>query len=215
MEFVSGDNFNLSTDSLKLFEYENETKKDLITNSLIEFEETEKLVANQSIVSTNSALKAPITQMESMLKNLRSNYNYKESDILNPIRVLEETPKCVDQSLNNIEALMKDIMPLNAKYQPPEQQKTFNSYTRKNDHISALENRLENEIVRRQHCEKQIHELNEHMLELEQQLAVAEGLDKKRETFAKNMDLSLQKVVNLLIFKLYSVNINGMKIKNV
>jgi hypothetical protein len=68
-------------------------------------------------------------------------------------------------------------------------------YARKNDGLIALENRLENEKLRRLHCEKQIFELNEHLLELQEQLAVANALDKKRELFAHNMDASLKKVV--------------------
>ena len=54
--------------------------------------------------------------------------------------------------------------------------------------------RLQNEVIRRQHCEKQIHELNESLLELQQQLAVANDLVNKREAYAQTIDSALQKV---------------------
>ena len=59
----------------------------------------------------------------------------------------------------------------------------------------AVESRLQNEILRRQHCEKQIFELNQHLLELQEQLAVANGLEAKREKFAQNMETSIKKVL--------------------
>lgn len=78
---------------------------------------------------------------------------------------------------------------------------SFNpNYYRKGDQLIALENRLENETLRRQHCEKQIYELNEHLLEVQQQLAIANCLDKKRDVFVQNMDSSLQKVSNVFKF---------------
>jgi chromosome segregation ATPase len=72
----------------------------------------------------------------------------------------------------------------------------MNFYSRTGDQLMALESRLENETLRRQHCEKQIHELNEHLLELQQQLAIANSLDKKRDMFVQSMDASLQKILD-------------------
>ncbi len=61
--------------------------------------------------------------------------------------------------------------------------------------VHLLETRLENETLRRQHCEKQIHELNEHLLEVQQQLTIANCMDKRRDLFVQGMDASLQRVL--------------------
>ena len=60
--------------------------------------------------------------------------------------------------------------------------------------VSLMEQRLDSEMLRRQHCERQISELNKSILELQQQLAVANGLEKKRRSFAQSMSVALQKV---------------------
>lgn len=54
--------------------------------------------------------------------------------------------------------------------------------------------RLEEEMVKRLQCEKQIEELNRSLCDARQQLAVASECEKKRNSFARKMDISLNKV---------------------
>ena len=174
--------------------------------SLLEFEENEKK-ANISKISSpdsfKSSLKAPINQMENLLNNLRNNYNYKNNlseqsstQANNQLMrsSMEQRASCeINLNVNKIKSQNEHEYLENKLNQNDKQQQ---SYFRKSDQLIALESRLEHEILRRQHCEKQIQSLNENLLELQQQLAVATGLDKKRESFAQNMDASIQKVAH-------------------
>ncbi len=149
-------------------------------NSLMEFEQNEKLA--QANASNVYASASPVVQLESLLSNLRSKDEIKDKIVkpgeINPSEITSATV-----AINSLH-----VHSTAANTQP-------NGYFRKNDQLIALENRLENEIFRRQHCEKQIHELNENILELQQQLAVAQGLDRKKETIIQNMEISVQKVL--------------------
>jgi hypothetical protein len=217
------------------------------SNSLAEFEENERRV--QSLTSDNkdqasdcydeeieklaynstsylSMLDEPINQMQELLFNLRSNYNYQNSNdfygckenalhATNKIEFEKEPISNIkkigenfgintqtdSQTLLFLKHQRKQAKQLETEKQELKSPKNLISmtpltldYARKNDGLIALENRLENERLRRLHCEKQIFELNEHLLELQEQLAIAYALDKKRELFAQNMDTSLHKV---------------------
>ena len=200
-----------SGNEVNLVEAEKPTEKPLkeefYNYSLLEFEENEKK-ANQNNSSKmtdssfRSSLKAPINQMENLLSNLRSNYNYKNNLADNPGMQVRKgqssfsTRKpAIEPMANKIVSTDQQLIQVHAETHDAVKQKQQQApYFRKTDQLVALESRLENEIFRRQHCEKQILELNENLLELQQQLAVANGLDKKRELFAQNMDISIQKV---------------------
>jgi hypothetical protein len=183
--------------------------------SLLEFEENEKK-ANSSKSSSHdsckSNLKTPINQMENLLQNLRSNYNYKNNlaDKHSMLLQNQSIRASIEQrTISDIKLNLNKILPANDQNEYSDQgyienaqnsiEKQQSSFSRKNEQLAVLESRIEHEIFRRQHCEKQIHELNQNVLELQQQLAIANGLDKKRELFAHNMDLSIQKV-KLLFF---------------
>lgn len=149
---------------------------------------------------------APIHHMEDLLFNLRSNYN-KVPGQQQPIKSEEylfEAKEPLNSSFN-FQNMASKILPMTGPIfaasntspatKAPEAATNY-SYSRAGDNLVALESRLENETLRRQHCEKQIHELNEHLLELQQQLAIASSLDKKRDMFVQNMDTSLQKILD-------------------
>ena len=147
-------------------------------NSLMEFEQNEKLA--QANASSVYAAASPVVQLESLLSNLRSKDEIKEKTVKSGAISPTSIAAAATVAANPLSTANNN--------QP-------NGYFRKNDHLIALENRLENEIFRRQHCEKQIHELNENLLELQQQLAVAQGLDRKKQTIIQNMEISVQKVL--------------------
>ena len=63
-----------------------------------------------------------------------------------------------------------------------------------NNDTDSLESRLKHEMLRRAECERQIDELNKSLCEVRQQLSVASDSEKKRQIFARKMDLSLNKV---------------------
>lgn len=179
--------------------------------SLLEFEENEKK-ANSSKSSSSSSLKsnlkAPINQMENLLQNLRSNYNYKNNLSDKPSMVIHNQSlraSLEQRTITDIKLNLNNILPANNQNEFSNQELSEKSQitienqkqapnSRKNEQLAVLESRIEHEIFRRQHCEKQIQELNQNVLELQQQLAIANGLDKKRELFAHNMDVSIQKV---------------------
>lgn len=150
---------------------------------------------------------APIHQMEGLLFNLRSNYNKVPGQQQQQDKSEEYLfePKEPLNSSFNFQSMATKILPMTgpifttsntcAATKAPEAVTNYN-YSRTGDNLIALESRLENETLRRQHCEKQIHELNEHLLELQQQLAIASSLDKKRDMFVQNMDTSLQKILD-------------------
>uniref|UniRef100_H2YQE7 Uncharacterized protein n=1 Tax=Ciona savignyi TaxID=51511 RepID=H2YQE7_CIOSA len=58
-----------------------------------------------------------------------------------------------------------------------------------------LRDTLEKEKYRRQHCEKQIQKLQKKMLEIQQELAVAHSVDKKKDLMIEQLDKTLAKVV--------------------
>lgn len=163
--------------------------------SLIEFEQNEKL-AQETINNLSNAnttkTSSPVNQLENLLNNLRTTTNTANliDDVDN--KSLNKSP--------NADALAK-VIQLTPSSQITSSQ--IGNQTKKSDQLIALEKRLEHEIFRRQHCEKQIHELNENLLELQQELAVAKGLDRKKEIFIQNMEVSIQKVN---IFKLNLIN---------
>lgn len=157
-------------------------------NSLLEFEQNEKLA--QESLSANCQNASPVFHLESLLSNLRSNSNLN----INKIAITNEDS--IDDKPS--EDRKTHITP--NKQNSNGSSRTTN-YFRANDHVVALENRIENEILRRQHCEKQIHELNENLLELQQQLAVAKGLNRKKEILIQNMEISIQKVNEILILR--------------
>jgi hypothetical protein len=183
--------------------------------SLLEFEENEKK-ANSSKSSSSSSfksnLKAPINQMENLLQNLRSNYNYKNNLSDKPSTVIHNQSlraSLEQRTITDIKLNLNNILPANNQSEFSNQELNEKSQitienqqqapnSRKNEQLAVLESRIEHEIFRRQHCEKQIQELNQNVLELQQQLAIANGLDKKRELFAHNMDVSIQKVNYIL-----------------
>ena len=194
----------------------NVNKINMSTNSLIEFEQYEKMVEQRSeppphdsildssrtSTAYQSLFNAPINQMENLLANLRSNYNGHQP--LNP-KADEQAIKAINDSFS-FKSMVHKILPMSGQmfagepHAAPKKEAGFHQYNensgyfRKGDQLAALENRLENETLRRQHCEKQIYELNEHLLELQQQLAVANCIDKKRDLFVQNMDVTLHKV---------------------
>ncbi|XP_070537800.1 calponin homology domain-containing protein DDB_G0272472-like isoform X2 [Ptychodera flava] len=59
-----------------------------------------------------------------------------------------------------------------------------------------MKDRLEREMYRRKHCEKQIQQLQNKMLELQQQLAVAVSTDRKKDVMIEQLDKTLAKVVD-------------------
>jgi hypothetical protein len=143
------------------------------SNSLIEFEENEKILEDQSLqmfqnlsddLSVNLTLKQPINQMESLVQSLRENFNYK----------IHENDTMTMMMMNS-----SQILPLNFK----------NTAVNK----SELETKLEDEILKREHCEKQIQNLNQNLLRLEQELAIVNDQSKKREIQARAFDLNVQK----------------------
>jgi hypothetical protein len=89
---------------------------------------------------------------------------------------------------------IKILSPKQINLEEKSEENLKKSFVKKNEKLIEIESQLENEIFRRKHCEKQIFELNQSILELQQQLAVANGIEKKHELFAENMDISIQKV---------------------
>jgi hypothetical protein len=189
------------------------------TNSLLEFEENEKILADQSLMSNFSTasdlslMTAPIFQMENLISNLRENYNYKLND--SAIKVADAEASLNKTPTNNkspkvngvdIDSILSKMISQKAKVRPEKTTEKANNAKENGNHkneLALIENKLENEITRRQHCEKQIHELNERLLELQQQLAVAHDLGHKREVYAQTMDSALQKVTLKNIHLIY------------
>jgi hypothetical protein len=203
------------------------------TNSLLEFEENEKLLDDQSLMSNFSTsskmslMNLPIVQMETLITNLRENYDYKVSDC--DFKVAADQAKALnsktptknrsvqskDETADNIDSILNKMLARNSladksldeavmfvKQGTPKTSSGSSSGS-KSEQLSVVESRLESETVRRQHCEKQIHELNENLLELRQQLAIAHDLGHKREVYAQTMDTALQKVSPSVKTKLY------------
>lgn len=163
------------------------------SSSLIEFEQNEKLLADQSLMSNLSGtskmslMKLPIFQMETLVRGIRENFNTHDEN-----KSLNASVTC---GLNEVDVdlLISKILPVESKQEEKKEDT-------KSEYLSMLESKVESELVRRQHCEKQIYDLNEKILELEQQLAVAHELERKRETSARSMDSSLRKVNFNIIF---------------
>lgn len=159
--------------------------------SLIEFERNEKLVAQETtasnLVSSINVNVSPVLQLENLLSNLRA----KSTNLIDDV---------CSKSLNKSTA---DSVKSQTQLTPNSQVSQVcqaSGYLKKSEQMIALEKRLEHEIFRRQHCEKQIHELNENLLELQQELAVSKGLDRKKEIFIQNMEATIQKVIAFLLF---------------
>jgi hypothetical protein len=201
LEIVNTDYLFEKCDLARLNELNETTFKQLQQqNSLIEFEQNEKLA--QQNASNIYNVSSPVMQLESLLSNLRINSNNNTSN--NPSKIINKDDLNNKEKLNNNSSFSNELP--NSKVIQQQTHNGVNSvistsqtvsnqaFFRKNDHLIALENRLEHEIFRRQHCEKQIHELNENLLELQQQLAVANGLDRKKEAIIQNMEISVQKV---------------------
>ena len=102
----------------------------------------------------------------------------------------------MDQLLQDKQTLVKSkiLSPKMINLEEKTEENLQQSFIKKNEKLVKIESQLESEIFRRKHCEKQICDLNQSILELQQQLAVANGLEKKHELFAQNMDISIQKV---------------------
>lgn len=78
-----------------------------------------------------------------------------------------------------------------------------------NNDTDSLESRLKHEMLRRAECERQVDELNKSLCEVRQQLSVAIDSEKKRQIFARKMDLSLNKVFpNVCSLKKVDINIS-------
>ncbi len=175
----SSNDFSCSTPHFDTQLYTNQNQHN---TSLIEFEQNEKLAdesldISQSTIYHSYTPSSPIAQMENLLNNLRSNYKPQKSTA---------NTQPFNQSFDFNDMAAK-ILPMTSQVftspaRPANQPQDFH---RKGDQLVLLETRLENETLRRQHCEKQIAELNEHLLEVQQQLTVANCLDKRRDLFVQ------------------------------
>ena len=169
--------------------FKKESKHDnSVNSSLIEFEQNEILA---ELTLSNSyyecpKLKEPLKQMEHLIMSLRSNYELEK---------LSTSPKN-NENLRELDlrSMANRILPLCGKQLFNVDKETIFESDRFND----IEDRLENEKIRREHCEKEIRELNQKNLELQQKLAVSYEIEKKNAIFIQNADSNLQKVNDLL-----------------
>lgn len=160
--------------------------------SLAEFEEFEK--HNQSTLSiaesvpVHNSSQNPILQIDNLIGDLREFCN-RAPPTLNTNA--DETGASLVESFAVNSVNNSDLLA----------QLSGSLFQRQNDHTASFQLKLENEIVRRKHCEKQIYELNQRLLESQQQLAISNELDKKRQLFYKKVESYFRKVVFLLHFK--------------
>ena len=171
------------------------TDADLTTNSIYSnftSNQNNNLMMNQK----NSQLdyKSPINQLNALLKNIRANNseledynennNYEDDSLILP---KYQNDLSISNSNNKLNSIMSDATP-----------KLQNNKCSKanliNTNNSDLKSVLEKEVLKRQHCEKQIEELNKKLLQLDEQLTVVTALDRKKETFINKLDKNLTKV---------------------
>ncbi len=153
-------------------------------DSLHDFEQNEKKIVeitNNSVISVESlpfysledkiSFKSSISNIEKLLNCVLSN------DQLNNNIISRYETKTNTQDLNSTDLSFM-----------------INEYRSEFLSIVSLEKILENEINKRQHSEKQIMDLNEKNLELQKQLALLKGLEKKYLCFIKKIEFSLKQV---------------------
>lgn len=152
-----------------------------LTNSIYSQVPTQQVV--KSVRSTPVInYKTPINDVDNLIRNLRSNFKLNNNDSLyNEMHNFDTSSHNNDMtSINNkLNTIVDDLKLINHN----------------NDAgCSNLNEKLEKEILKRQHCEKQIQELNKQKLYLEEQLAVVSALDHKKELFIHKLDKNLSKV---------------------
>jgi hypothetical protein len=173
--------------------------KHLYNQSLFEFEEIEKNAnqeENDSMSHSNNEkniLNEPIEEMEELIRKIDEANQFNvialksSADPSAQIKLIESENMFYDNLLKS-----NDDEKLNGH--EAEEKFMSHSFLAKNEHIKTLQNCLEQEICKRQQCEKQLKDLYQTLVDLQQKLAIANGLDRKRQMFGKNVDLALRKV---------------------
>jgi hypothetical protein len=136
-----------------------------------------QLPTNATTTSSSYYYKAPINQMQNIIENLRKNLNKTPT---NPkTRQNRQSPTGFNLSDEFGESNFS-----------AEDDRTGKA----NDENQLITQELEKEVLKRQHCEKQINDLNQKHLKLEQNIAVLKASDHKKEILIQKLDKSLSKV---------------------
>jgi hypothetical protein len=178
--------FNSNFEKNMLINFSFNTSYAIHDESLFEFEENEKKASSitndtQFLTNTNVGLinfKSSINTMESILNILKNKSNNGLFDLISNDLNIKNT------NFKEITEFEMNSLILNSNY-----------YFRKNEHFVAIENRLENEILKRKHCEKQIFELNENVIKLKEQIALYNCFENRREIFFQNFESIVEKVL--------------------
>jgi len=198
--------------SLKMMEKLNASNDEVnvYNSSLLEFEEIEKKancqVKNDSIASSHNGknvLNEPIDEMQDLIRKIEEANGFNvlalksNNDHSAQIKLIESENMFYDNLLN-----LNDEKNIKLKEDGGEENFMSSSFLSQNEHIKTLQNCLEQEICKRQQCEKQLKDMYQTVVDLQQKLALANGLDRKRQMFGKNVDLALRKV-RALSFRLF------------
>jgi hypothetical protein len=142
--------------------------------------------------ASNIEYKSPVNQMNNLLKNLRVNYknNDNECDNNNNNNNFDDDSLILSKLENDL-SFNSIIFDNSKKYLRNNNNNNINSI----NNVGDLKIILEKEVLKRQHCEKQIEELNKKLLQLDEQLAVVTALDRKKEQFINKLDKNLTKVI--------------------
>lgn len=168
--------------------------------SLREFEKNEKMAA---ILVNNSDLSVYDLKPLCMTKD---DINFKSS-----INRIEQLLNYVlkNQSKNIFNQNSKDELKINfheSKYLDFECDGNNENYfllsseNSLNENFIRLQKTLEKEISKRQHCEKEIQNLNDENLDLQKQLAVLNGLERKYMCFINKFVFPLKQVSSIIFF---------------
>jgi hypothetical protein len=142
---------------------------------------------------------SPINQLNSILNNIKVSYNNNNQDINNNENNYDEDSLILSKFRNDLSSIV--INNNNNNKLNSIQGESGNKYFKSNSNTNNndLNRIIEKEVLKRQHCEKQIEELNKRILELDEQLTVVTALDHKKENFINKLERNLNKVKNFFI----------------
>ena len=183
------------------------TDADITANSIYSnFKSNEKIINNDSHShkQITNTYNSPINQLNLLLKNIKINYNNNAMD-----HQLDESENNYDEDslvlskfrtdlssiMNNNNNKLNSMIGDTNKYL-----KSSSNLITNNNGNGDLKGIIEKEVLKRQHCEKQIEELNKKILQLDEQLTVVTALDHKKENFINKLDKNLNKVTFVYYF---------------
>ena len=174
---------------------EDNTDADVTTNSIYSNFNSNNQNVVVSQINKKIDYSSPINQLNSILNNIKVNYN-NEGNNSNNENNYDDDSLILSKFRNDLSSIIINNTKLNT-INGENGNKYFksNSNLNTNNNTNDLNRIIEKEVLKRQHCEKQIEELNKKILQLDEQLTVVTALDRKKESFINKLERNLNKVI--------------------